>query len=223
MQITLNLATRPFADLGPTLKRLRIAMAGLALSAVTLGLVLYFVQKKTEAAQARVQAMDNAITSLAAEHKGYEQLMQRPENQLVLDETDALNELFDEKSFSWTVVMKDLETVLPAPIQITMIEPARTKDGRVILHLRIMGPRDKNIELVENMERSDRFRRPRIVGQSPDSSGGPGDKIEPVSASSVEDLDLLTDYNLSASAGTERGMESGVAANAMPSAPGGAK
>ena len=27
MRITLNLATRPFADLGPAIKRLRIAMA----------------------------------------------------------------------------------------------------------------------------------------------------------------------------------------------------
>ena len=30
MSITLNLATRPYADIGPALKRLRIAMAALA-------------------------------------------------------------------------------------------------------------------------------------------------------------------------------------------------
>ena len=36
MRIGINLATRPFADLGPTLKRLRIAMGVLALAAIGL-------------------------------------------------------------------------------------------------------------------------------------------------------------------------------------------
>ena len=42
MRITLNLATRPFADLGPAIKRLRIGMAVLAVLAIVLGLGLHF-------------------------------------------------------------------------------------------------------------------------------------------------------------------------------------
>ena len=38
MRISLNLATRPFADIGPAMKRLRIAMG--VLLVVSLGLVL---------------------------------------------------------------------------------------------------------------------------------------------------------------------------------------
>ena len=37
MRITLNLATRPFADLGPAIKRLRIAMGVLAFISILLG------------------------------------------------------------------------------------------------------------------------------------------------------------------------------------------
>jgi type IV pilus assembly protein PilN len=195
MKITLNLASRPFTDLTDVFKRLRIAMGALALVAVTLGLILHFVLQQDERAYGRAHLLDDAVATMANERHGYESMMQQPANAKVLDETDALNQLFDEKAFSWTLVMKDLETVLPGPVQVTQIEPVRMKDGQVILHLRVLGPRSQNILLVENMEHSSRFHLPRIVGESPESNGASG-KLQPVSASSAEDLDLLTDYNI---------------------------
>ncbi|KAA6463381.1 fimbrial assembly protein [Acidobacteria bacterium AB60] len=196
MKISLNLASRPFTDLTDVYKRLRIAMGVLALAAIALGVLLHFVLQHDQRAYLRAHSIDESLGSLAAERQGYETLMQQPANARVLDETDALNELFDQKAFSWTLVMKDLETVLPDPVQVTEIEPARTKDGQVILHLRVVGPREENIRLVENMEHSNRFLRPRIVGESPESNNGSGARLQTVSANSVEDLDLLTDYNL---------------------------
>jgi len=53
MRITLNLATRPFADLGPAIKRLRIAMAVLAVIAIGLGLGLRAFHQKADEARAR--------------------------------------------------------------------------------------------------------------------------------------------------------------------------
>ena len=46
MRITLNLATRPFADLGPAIKRLRIAMGVLAVAAIGLGLGLHAIDQQ---------------------------------------------------------------------------------------------------------------------------------------------------------------------------------
>src|ERR1700738_2130131 len=196
MKITLNLASRPFTDFTAVFKRLRITMGVLALVAITLGLILHFVLERDRRAYERAHLLDDAVATMGKERGGYEALMQQPANAKVLDETDALNELFDEKAFSWTLVMKDLETVLPGPVQGTAIEPVRTKDGQVVLHLRILGPREQNIRLVENMEHSNRFRLPRIVGENPESSAGAGGRFQAVSASSGEDLDLLTDYNI---------------------------
>ena len=51
-----------------------------------------------------------------------------------------LNELFDEKAFSWTLAMEAMETVLPAGVQVTSIEPIRAKDGHITVHLRVLGP-----------------------------------------------------------------------------------
>ena len=222
MKIALNLASRPFSDLTGVYKRLRIAIASLALAAIALGLILHFVLQHDERAYARAHSIDDTLAAMARERQSYDTLMQQPANAKVLDETDALNELFDEKALSWTLVMKDLETVLPDPVQVTQIEPVRTKDGQVILHLRILGPREENIRLVGNMEHSNRFLRPRIVGESPESDAS--GKFQTVSANSVEDLDLLTDYNLSQTLPDVPADASVAPAKASPAKPlGGAK
>ena len=67
MRITLNLATRPFADLGPALKRLRIAMGALAVVAIGLGSGLHLVHQKAEQARARDHSLDGQIARITRE------------------------------------------------------------------------------------------------------------------------------------------------------------
>lgn len=195
MRITLNLATRPFADLGPAIKRLRIAMGVLALLSILLGLGLHAIHQKAEAARARDHSLDGQIAHINQEREGYETLMRRPDNAQVLTQAAVLNKLFDEKAFSWTLAMEDLETVLPGGVQVTTLEPARQKDGKIVLHLRVIGPRDRAVDLVRNLEHSRRFLLPRITGENAQSSEGAGQRLEPVSASNRFEFDLLADYN----------------------------
>ena len=82
----------------------------------------------------------------------------------MLAQAENLNQLFDEKAFSWTLAMEDLETVLPGGVQVTTLEPVRDKDGHITLHLRVLGPRDRAIELVQNLEHSKRFLQPADRG-----------------------------------------------------------
>jgi type IV pilus assembly protein PilN len=203
MRVQINLATRPFADLGPALKRLRIAIGVLALIAIALGLGLRAVHEKAEAARARDHSLDGQIARITQERQGYKAMMRRPENAEVLAQAEALNQLFDEKAFSWTLAMEDLETVLPGGVQVTSIEPNRDKDGHITLHLRVLGPRDRAIELVSNLEHSRHFLEPRIVGESSESSGAPGERLEPVSASNRVNFELLAEYG-AASAGKRK-------------------
>ena len=91
--------------------------------------------------------------------------------------------------------MEALETVLPAGVQVTSIEPIRDKEGHITVHLRVVGPRDRAVDLVRNLEHSRRFLQPRIVGESAESNNGPGQRLEPVSPSNRFDFDLLADYN----------------------------
>ena len=89
--------------------------------------------------------------------------MQQPQNMAVLERSQFLNALFARKSFSWTSVMMDLETVLPAGVQVTSIEPTITKEGDVNIRLRVSGDRDRAVQLVRNLETSQRFLSPQAV------------------------------------------------------------
>ena len=196
MKININLATRPFADVGPILKRLRISMAAFALVSIGLGVGLHLLHAKAEAARAREHTLDAQIAKINGERQGYQALMRQPDNALVLQEANNLNALFDQKAFSWTLAMEDLETVLPGGVQVTTLEPVRDeKTGQITLKLRVVGPRDKGIELVQNLEHSRHFLHPAITGESLESNGGPNTALEPVSASNRVNFDLNAEYN----------------------------
>jgi type IV pilus assembly protein PilN len=193
VRVAINLSSRPFADLAPALKNLRVAMGVLAVVAVALLFGLHAIHDKAEAARAREHSLDGQIAQLQAEHQRYQAMMQQPDNARTLQQAENLNSLFDEKAFSWTLAMEDLETVLPAGVQVTTLEPT-VKDGQVSVHLRVLGPRNRAVELVQNLEHSRHFLLPRIVGETAEAAGGVNQRPEPVSASSRVDFDVLSDY-----------------------------
>jgi type IV pilus assembly protein PilN len=193
VRVAINLASRQFADLAPALKNLRIAMGALAVVAIALGIGLHAVHDKAEAARQRAHSLDGQIALITHERQQYQTMMQQPDNARTLQQAENLNRLFDDKSFSWTLAMEDLETVLPAGVQVNTLEPT-VKDGQISVRLRVVGPRDRDVELVENLEHSHHFLLPRIVGETAESQGGPNQSAQPVSASSRVNFDMLADY-----------------------------
>ena len=196
MRISLNLATRPYADIGPALKRLRISMAVLVVVGIGLGLGLRAFHQKAVEARATEQLVQSKIDAIDRERQGYQDLMRQPANDALLKQVTALNQLIDEKTFSWTLGMEDLETVLPGGVQATTLEPVRdAKTGIITLKLRVIGPRDRSVDLVENLEHSKHFLLPSIVSESTESTGGAGERLEPPSASNRVNFELLAQYN----------------------------
>ena len=195
MRINLNLATRPYADIRPTLKRLRIGMLVLVLVSGGAAFGLHEVHNQAEAARARAHSLDGEMARVTAERQSYINMMQEPDNARLLAETRTLNGLFDEKAFSWTLTMESLETVLPGGVQVSTLEPARLPDGHIALHMRVIGPRDKGIEFVRNLEHSQRFLSPRIVGETAENVSGQEHNLQPVSNTNRFSFDLTADYN----------------------------
>lgn len=194
MKVTLNLASQPYVDLRSVLKRLRIIMLVLILLAVPLYLLLKSEQKKAESATARVDAVHNNVRNLERQQLSYQALMRQPKNAAALNESDYLNSLFRQKAFSWTATMTDLETVLPAGVQVLSLDPAITKTGQVEIHLRVSGARDKAIGLVQNLEKSRRFAATRLTGETLAQASGQNAALQPVSASSISNFDILAEY-----------------------------
>jgi type IV pilus assembly protein PilN len=198
MRVSLNLATRPFADLGPAIKRLRIGMGALALLSILLGVGLHAIHQKAEAARTRAHSLDGQIARISQEEENYKALMKQPDNAELLKQAAVLNRIIDGKAFSWTLAMEDLETVLPGGVQVTSLEPARQKDGHITLTLRVSGPRDRAVDLVRNLEHSRRFLLPRIIGESTSESNndhGGSMRLQPVSAGDRVDFDVQAEYN----------------------------
>ena len=194
MRITLNLATRPYADQGPALKRLRIGMATLAVILLLLGLGLMHFHQTALRMAAQEAVVDQSIASIQHEQSGYQTQMQQPVNAKVLTQAQFLNQLFEEKSFSWTAAMEDLERVLPAGVQVISLEPSRGKDGRLTLRLRTSGQRERSVELVRNMERSRRFANPRVSGENAENSSSQNGFQQVADANRVS-FEILAEYN----------------------------
>ncbi len=166
MRISVNLASRPFVELRPLFARLRLLAAALAVLAVALGFALHSLNKRAAIASAEMDALKAQTSSYQQQRTQNEARMRQPQNAGVLERSRFLNSLFARKSFSWTAVMMDLERVLPVGVQVTSIEPVISKEGDVSIRLRVTGDRLRAIQLVRNLERSQRFITPRLAGET---------------------------------------------------------
>lgn len=194
MNISLNLASKPYVDVRSILKRLRMSMLVLVLIAIPLFLVLRAEHTKAENATDQVRAMRNNVRALERQQQSYQALMREPQNAAVLTRSGYLNSLFRRKAFSWTATMTDLETVLPEGVQVLSLDPVITKSGNVQIHLRVSGGRDRAIQLVQNLEKSRHFASPRLAGETLAQSSNQNNSFQPVSNSSLVNFDILADY-----------------------------
>jgi type IV pilus assembly protein PilN len=195
MRITVNLATRPFVELRPFFLRLRVLMGVLAAVCVAALVVSHIEQKKLDVATAQMDRLHARMVTAQQEKTGNERRMRQPANAAVLDRAHFLNALFLRKSFSWTAVMMDLETVLPAGVQVTSIEPSPTAEGDVIIRMRVSGDRDRAVQLVRNLERSKRFLQPRLTGESVQAKESGNAAAANNGAPPAVEFEILANYN----------------------------
>jgi type IV pilus assembly protein PilN len=197
MRISVNLASKPFVELRPLYAQLRLAMAALAVVAVGLGVALHVETARANTAQAQMDALKAQTARYETQLSANEARMRQPQNRSVLDRAQFLNRTFAQKSFSWTAVMMDLENVLPAGVQVTSIEPLMTKEGDVSIRMRVSGDRDRAVELVRNLEASQRFLKPTLTSESMETTQANGGR-GPAQGESVPggvEFDILSSYN----------------------------
>jgi type IV pilus assembly protein PilN len=200
MRISVNLASRPFVELRPLFARLRLAMVVLAVLAVGLGFALHSLNAKAAVAQAQMNALKAKTLGFQNERMANESRMRQPQNMAVLERSQYLNAVFARKSFSWTAVMMDLERVLPAGVQVTSIEPVIGKLGDVSIRLRVSGDRERAVQLVRNLETSQRFVAPRLASeQAQTQEGAQGGRSVPMAGQGAlpgaVQFDILSGYN----------------------------
>jgi len=196
MRITVNLATKPWVDTATQVRQLRIALGVLAGVCALCLLGLHFEASAAMHAQQKRDAMDAQQARLTQEKQQYEASLQLPKNQAVLERSQFLNDVFAQKSFSWTSVMMDLENVLPVGVQVASLDPQVLPTGDIVVHLRVRGDRDRGVELIRNLEKSRHFRDSRLAAEATESQQGQNQQqavgFDPNAPVSFE---ILSDYN----------------------------
>jgi type IV pilus assembly protein PilN len=179
MRVDINLATHPYEDQRLFWMRwgTGVALLGI-LSAV---LVFWTIMGLLGARKDRALLMERQqqIAAREQEKSAAQALLNLPENRSTRDRSQFLNDLFRRKSFSWTKVLENLETLMPPRLHVTSIHPDLNSDNQLVLKMVVAGEsRDRALDLVRKMEGSQRFQETQIEQETFSSGNSANDAVQ---------------------------------------------
>jgi type IV pilus assembly protein PilN len=182
MRFNINLASQPYEDSRQFWTYWGTGLGLLALT--TLLLVSLAISGFIEGSRDR-QQIAKLKTELAAydqERNEAQAMLNQPQNRTTRDQSRFLNDLFERKAFSWTLVFEQLEQVMPAHLHVVSIQPSVSEDNNLQLKLVVGGDtREQALDLVRKMESSRHFKQTRIDSEKyEDQEQTPGktDRVE---------------------------------------------
>ena len=165
MRLDINLATHAYEDSRQFWMRWGTGVAVLGL--VTLGLLIFAIMGWYDARVDRKKLSDlrAQIAQREQEQATAEALLNRPENRVMREKSQYLNDLIVRKAFSWTQAIETLERLMPPKIHLVSIAPELNEDNQLAIKMVVAGDSsDRAFELVRRMEGSKHFRETRIEG-----------------------------------------------------------
>jgi type IV pilus assembly protein PilN len=180
MRFDINLASQPYEDARQFWMRWGTALGAgslFTLVLLTLTVVGWMNARRDHHTIARVRA---EIADRDRLRMKAEVFLGLPENRTTRDESQVLNELIERKAFSWTLVLENLEKVMPARVHLVSIHPELDPDNQLALKMTVAGDsRDRAIELARRMEDSRRFAQTNIISEvSRESKSGDTEQFE---------------------------------------------
>ena len=166
MRIDINLASQPYED---SRRFWTYWGTGLALLVIATGMLVFlavtgFMNARRDREQ--ISNLESKLAAFSQEKNHAESMLNQPQNRVIRDRSRFLNELFQRKAFSWTLVFEDLERVMPAHLHVISIHPDLSTDkneNNMQIKLVVGGDtREQALDLVRKMESSKRFKQTRI-------------------------------------------------------------
>jgi hypothetical protein len=163
MRLNVNLASQKFEDVRRFYVRWGAAIALTAALALALAFLAWKNYSDSTGSSARIKKLEQSIATLQRERAEAEAISNRPENHDVTLQKNFWNKQIARRAFSWTQLFNDLQRIMPARAYVSSVHPEITPDNRLKLTLEILGDKHDNaLELVQKMEKSERFRGPKI-------------------------------------------------------------
>ena len=157
IQININLSSKPFINY----RKFAVITVSLLL---LLASVSYWnissyrtVHSRTEKVNRVLADSQAQMEKLVMEEQQIRGRLQKPETTEFLDLVNYVNLLINRRTFSWTRLLNDLETLIPANVQIVSIRP-KIVDKELGIEI-TANARDSQdyIEFISNLESSGKF------------------------------------------------------------------
>jgi hypothetical protein len=163
MRLNINLASQKYEDVRRFYVRWTTAIAISAVLMVLLIGVVWINHSSSSESGKRIQETRAEIADLEKDRAAAERVSNLPENHDVMAQKNYWNMQINRRQLSWTQLFNDLQKIMPARAYLSFVHPEITPDKRLKLTLVIMGDTYNNgLELVQKMEKSERFRGPRF-------------------------------------------------------------
>jgi len=165
MRLDINLATHAYEDSKQFCLRWCTGFALLGLLA--LGLLVAAIHGWYDARLDRKKISDlrAQIAEREQEQATAEAMLNRPENRVMREKSQYLNDLIARKAFSWTQAIETLERLMPQKIHLVSVAPELNEDNQLAIKMVVAGDSsDRAFELVRRMEGSKHFRETHIDG-----------------------------------------------------------
>ncbi len=180
MRFDINLASQPYEDARQFWMRWGSALGvGLLFTLVllTMTIVGWVNARRDHQTMARIRAQ---IADRDERRMEAERFLGLPENRTTRDESQVLNELIEKKAFSWTLVLENLEKVMPGRVHLVSIHPELDADNQLAMKMTVAGDsRDRAIELMKRMEDSRRFSQTNMLSErSMESKNGDTEQFD---------------------------------------------
>lgn len=128
MKLQLNLATSPQANNRPFLAASALGGAAALIALVLLAHAAYASWQDHRQLRSEISALRSRIRASELQQQQLAFYFHSPKAQRVLDRSEFLNSLIDERSFPWTRIFADLEKTLPPGVRVVSISPRLHKD-----------------------------------------------------------------------------------------------
>jgi Tfp pilus assembly protein PilN len=167
MRLNINLASQRYEDVRSFYARWVTAIALTAALTLVLAFLAWRNYNASTESNARIRQLQQSIAALQKQRATAEEISNRPENHDVTTQKNYWNKQITRRSLSWTQLFNDLQRIMPARAYVSSVRPEITPDNRLKLTLEILGDKHDNpLELVQRMEKSERFRGPRIISDN---------------------------------------------------------
>lgn len=157
MKIRLNVATQPLESHRRFLAGAAVVGALGLLALALFSMSVYNTWQRNRGERERIAGYEQQLAQISRERESLSAFFHSPNTKMVMDRAAFLNSLINERSFPWTRIFTDLETVLPAGVRVLSISPKMQK-GKVEVRL-VMGADSAKakIQFLEQLQKSPAF------------------------------------------------------------------